>query len=75
MVTRLVLDDGQRLLHVHLGGGALDELLAMMPGLAAWGRAMGAQFATINGRAGWARVLRAHGFRQRDGELWKALQG
>jgi hypothetical protein len=42
-------------------------------GVASWGRAMGAQWATINGRAGWARVLEPFGFVPRDGELWKVL--
>lgn len=74
MVTQLVDQDGERLLHVLLGGGDLKELLLMHFGVASWGRAMGAGWATINGREGWARVLRAFGFVPRDGELWKALR-
>lgn len=73
MVTQLVEQDGHRLLHVLLGGGNLRELLLMHFGVASWGRAMGAQWATINGRAGWGRVLEPFGFVLRDGELWKAL--
>lgn len=72
MVTQLVNREA-RTLHVLLGGGDLRELLTMQVGVAAWGRAMGAQFATINGRPGWARVLARHGFELRDGELWKPL--
>jgi len=74
MVTQLIDQDGKRLLHVLLGGGDLKELLLMHFGVAAWGRAMGAQWATIHGRAGWARALRRFGFFLRDGELWKALR-
>ena len=73
MVTQLINQDGVRLLHVLLGGGDLLELLALQHGVAAWGRVMGAQFATINGRRGWKRALLRHGFVPRDGELWKAL--
>lgn len=61
-------------LHVWLAGGELSELLAMIPGVAAWGRAMGCDWATIHGRKGWARLLSGHGFEDRDGELWKALK-
>ena len=72
MVTQLIKGE-YRQLHVLLGGGDLMELLVMQVGVAAWGRAMGAQFATIHGRAGWARVLGRHGFVARNGELWKDL--
>lgn len=68
LVTQLVLRS-ERILHFLLGGGELQELVVMHSGVAAWGRAMGAHYATINGRPGWARVLRAHGFERRDGNL------
>jgi hypothetical protein len=70
MVTRLIAP-GQ--LHVWLGGGNLRELLAMIAGVAAWGRMQGAQWATLKGRSGWARILTRFGFEDRGGELWKAL--
>jgi len=73
MVTQLENGDVRRL-HVLLGGGDLRELIAMHFGVAAWGRVMGADFATINGRRGWSRALLRHGFELRDGELWKALR-
>lgn len=71
MVTQCLKEPPQ--LHVWLAGGDLEELLRMIPAMSAWGRAMGLRWATINGRSGWARVLRGHGFVLRDGELWKAL--
>ena len=60
-------------MHVWLGGGDGAEMEAMISGMSAWGRAQGAQWATVNGRRGWKRKLRKHGFEPRDGELWKAL--
>ena len=73
-VTQLINENGQRLLHVLLGGGDLLELLQMQVGIAAWGRTMGAHWATIKGRKGWTKALAPFGFTPRDGELWKALQ-
>lgn len=73
MVTQL-LSGPDRLLHVWLAGGDMRDLLALAPGVEAWGRAQGAQYATINGRKGWARALRRTGFEPHgDGELRKAL--
>lgn len=73
-VTQLIDQDGKRLIHVLLGGGDIKELLLMHFGIAAWGRSMGAAWATINGRKGWDRVLQRFGFVPQDGELWKALR-
>lgn len=70
-VTALHLDPPR--MHVWLAGGDLGELLSMIPGMAAWGRAQGAQYATVNGRRGWDRILKPYGFEPRDGELWKVL--
>lgn len=70
-VTTLVTDPAR--MHVWLGGGDGAEMLAMITGMAAWGRAQGAQWATVNGRRGWKRRLRDFGFEPRNGELWKAL--
>ncbi len=70
-VTTLVTDPAR--MHVWLGGGDGAEMLAMIAGMAAWGRAQGARWATVNGRRGWKRRLRDFGFEPRNGELWKAL--
>ena len=68
-----VLHTNPARMHVWLGGGDGPEMLAMIAGMSAWGRAQGALWATVNGRKGWKRSLRAHGFEPRNGELWKAL--
>lgn len=60
-------------LMVWLGGGDLRELLAMQPMVASWAKQQGAQVARINGRAGWARALKAIGFEPDGEDLRKPL--
>jgi hypothetical protein len=61
-------------LHAWLAAGDLAEIVAMTPGLEAWGRAAGCSAATLRGRPGWARVLGPHGYAPRGGgELRKVL--
>lgn len=62
MVTQCVVEPQGRALHVWLAGGDLAGIMALKPGVEAWGRAMGCQYVTIEGRAGWARVLRRSGY-------------
>ncbi len=73
MVTSLEEGPEGRFLHVWLAGGDLDGVMALKPGVEAWGRAMGCKFVNINGRPGWARLLRGDGFALIDGELRKPL--
>lgn len=73
MVTSLEEGPEGRFLHVWLAGGDLDGVMALKPGVEAWGRAMGCRFVSINGRPGWARLLRGDGFALIDGELRKPL--
>lgn len=62
MVTEVHQESEGRSLHVWLAGGDLDEIVSLTPGIAAWGRMMGCVEATIEGRPGWARVLKPYGF-------------
>jgi len=75
LITQCVqADDGTRAIHAWLGGGILSELAELRPGVEAFGRAMGAQFATIDGRPGWRRFYEKAGYRlDDDGVLRKAL--
>lgn len=73
MVTSLQDGPEGRFLHVWLAGGDLGGVMALKPGVEAWGRAMGCKFVNINGRPGWARLLRDDGFSLVGGELRKAL--
>jgi hypothetical protein len=73
MVTQVLDTPEGRALHVWVAGGALDGIMALKPGVEAWGRAMGCQFVSINSRPGWARLLRDDGFAPVGGELRKPL--
>ena len=73
-VTYCLKTEERREMHVWLAGGHVHDLLAMIPGMAAWGRAMDCTHATVNGRKGWARVLQRYGFEEHDGQLRKALR-
>ncbi len=73
MVTQCLEGPQGRFLHVWLAGGDLAGIMALKPGVEAWGRAMGCAEVTINGRTGWARLLKSDGFRMVEGELRKDL--
>ena len=76
MVTQLLRStDGSGLDEVRcwLAGGDMDDVLALRPGIEAWARQQGCTWATVDGRHGWTRSLRKHGYRDDDGELRKAL--
>ena len=73
MVTQCVAGDPGPCLHVWLAGGELAEILDMKPGIEAWARAQGCTHVTIDGRAGWTRVLRRHGYAPRGVELERRL--
>jgi hypothetical protein len=62
-----------RCIHVWLAGGALEGVLALRPGVEAYGRAWGCTEITINGRRGWDRALRPFGYVRSQGELRKGL--
>lgn len=72
IVTQLVTAD-EPLLHIWLGGGRLNDLIALLPGLRAWGRAQGARAIWLHGRKGWNRALRREGFEPVGEELRRAL--
>lgn len=74
VVTQCLIDDTGRGLHVWLAGGDLGGVLALRPGIEAWGRAQGCRCITINGRKGWNRVLGRHGYELHGTEMRKMLQ-
>lgn len=66
-VTQLLLLD-EPVVMIWIAGGDMQELMAMQPGLEAWGRANGAVALRVSGRKGWNRALRGAGF-ERVGEV------
>jgi len=73
LVTQCLITPEGRFLHCWLGGGALRALLGLRPGVEAWGRAMGCEFASIEGRKGWDRVFQPFGYVRAGDELRKRL--
>jgi hypothetical protein len=73
VVTQCVTAQDARTLHIWLAGGDLAAVLALRPGIEAWGRGLGCEAITIEGRAGWARVLRTHGYRSHGAVLRRSL--
>ena len=74
LVTQLVAEPDGPCLHIWLGGGDLRELLALRAGLEAYARGLGCRSVTIDGRRGWSRVLRGHGYAPAGGELKRMLR-
>lgn len=60
-------------LHYWAAAGDLAEILSFRPGIEAWARAQGLTHITLDGRKGWARVLKPFGYEAADGGLRKAL--
>lgn len=73
VVTQLMLTPQGPLIHAWIGGGILAEMVALRPGIEAWGRAQGAVYATIDSRPGWERLYGRFGYERVDGILRKRL--
>lgn len=73
VVTQCVSAQDGRSLHIWLAGGDLAAVLALRPGIEAWARGLGCEAITIEGRAGWARVLRVHGYQPHGAVLRRSL--
>lgn len=65
MVTEIVDYSGAKAIQVMWMAGDIEDAIAMAPGISAFGRLMGCTEVLIEGRPGWQRVLKPHGF-----ELW-----
>jgi hypothetical protein len=63
IVTELQVYPLRRVLHAWLGGGDLAEITGRMrPEIEAWAVRQGCSRVTIEGRLGWPRALRDHGY-------------
>ena len=69
IVTEIVGDA----IHVWLGAGDLNELLEMRPLIERYGREIGCTRITGDGRLGWQRALKPHGYALNDDVLEKTL--
>jgi len=73
VVTECVIEPDARVVRCWLGGGDMKAILAMVPGIEAWGRAMGCNVASVEGRKGWERVFRPLGYVRVGDELRRGL--
>lgn len=74
VVTQCTITPEGTAIHAWLGAGDLGELIALRPGIEAYGRAMGCIWATIEGRRGWTRLYGPFGYvRDGSGVLRKRL--
>ena len=73
VVTQCVLGPAGASIHAWAGGGTLAGMVALRPGIEAWGRSMGATWATIDGRPAWDRLYGPFGYERAEGVLRKRL--
>lgn len=73
VVTQCKLTPLGGVIHAWMGGGILDEMVALRPGIEAWGRSMGCVYATIDSRPAWDRLYGRFGYERSDGVLRKRL--
>lgn len=74
MVTEdQVYPNGDRAMLVWLAGGDMAELLEMAPGVEASARLRGCSHVLIEGRMGWAKVLKSRGYGVHSVMLKKGL--
>ena len=75
IVTEFVeYDTGKKkTLHFFLVGGDMDELLAMEPKIAEWGKSKGCGMMSCAGRKGWEKVLEPNGYKLGCVYLYKDL--
>lgn len=60
-------------LHILLAGGAMPGLLAMLPSVEAFARAMGCRAVYLGGRRGWRRVFAKFGYAQQGEDMEKQV--
>ncbi len=73
IVTEVQDHGDHRVLFCWAAGGDMEEVLAMASGIEAVGRLLGCQYAMSEGRGGWARVMKKHGYEPYSVTIRKAL--
>lgn len=64
VITQIVTHPRKKELNVFLAFGDLEEVMAMQPQVADFGRQHGCSFMVMSGRLGWKKVLPEHGWSQ-----------
>ena len=65
VTTDEIYPSGERVLQTWLAGGDMAEILQMAPGIEALARLRGCTASLIEGRKGWIKTMKPHGY-----ELW-----
>ena len=73
MVTEVQSVGSDRVMVVLSAGGDMDEIMEMRPGIEAMARLMGCSAAEIEGRKGWEKMLKPHGYEFHTVVLRKVL--
>ena len=72
-VTEIVVYPQNKVLHVFLAGGEMQQIVDMDSSAAEFARANGCDGLSICGRRGWARVLKNNGWKETMTTLVKEL--
>lgn len=59
IVTEVLDFPRTRVLHFWLGAGSLEDVITLQRKVNAWGKEQGCARATLHGRKGWVKALRA----------------
>ena len=62
IVTEIQTYPNERVIQVWLAGGDMQEIMQMAAGLESWARLNGCSSVLVEGRQGWARVLKEQGY-------------
>lgn len=73
LVTEVVTYPRRKVVNVFLGGGDLEETMAMHERLEEWAAEIGAKSLTVSGRHGWSRVLPKYGWEKQLMTMEKKL--
>ncbi len=64
---------GERVLHAWLAGGDLEEIETAIAPIEKWARGEGCTQVSIDGRAGWQRVMAKYGYEHETTSIRKFL--
>ena len=74
VVGTRIYPGGARVGHIKAACGDMDELISVLgPRAEEWGRAHGCTIAMIEGREGWSRTLKQHGWHHHQTTLLRDL--
>lgn len=73
VITEIQTYPSDKVVQVWVAGGDLEEIVSMAPGLEAWARINGCTAVLIEGRQGWGRVMKDHGYEPFSYTARKAL--